>query len=220
VVRVVVVITLVCGCGRLGFDGDDGPNGPGFCAQAAFTNPGTSSLTDDFTVEPFTDRWFPVATCVTQIGGELVAAPPDGSSYCHAWTLGDHHLTCDSVTVRVGETLAPVLRAQTFLYINSTPDGAQLSVILEAGGFQLLEMGVPTPYDPVADLWWRLAEYDGELYFKTSADGINFVERARVPTPIPLDHVEIAIGAGTYTGAVPDPGAARFRCYNLPPPCT
>jgi hypothetical protein len=221
VVRAVAVIVLLAGCGRLGFetDGEYTPNGPGFCAQATFPNPGTSDFADDFTIDPFTDRWFPVATCITQIDGEVVASPPAFGDYCHAWTLGDHHLTCDSVTVRVAEVTAMVPRAQTLLYISSITADAQLHVLLEGGSFLLVDDDVTAPYDPALDLWWRLREHDGVVFLEVSADGVAWSERARRPTPVSLDHVQIAIGAGTWGDTVDNPGSARFRCYNVPPPC-
>ena len=225
-VRAVVVSMVLAGCGRLGFDGEEAyvPNGPGFCAQVTqdtFTNPGTSTFIDDFSVEPFTDRWFPVASCIAQTGGEIVASPPPSGDYCHAWTLGDYHLTCDSVTVRVAEVTTPVPRVQTLLYVYAITADTQLHALLEGGTFFVIHDELTATYDPTIDLWWRLREHDGLVLFEMSPDGLAWTERARTPTPVSLDHVQIAIGAGTYGDAtVPDPGTARFRCFNVPPPCS
>lgn len=226
---------MVSACGRVAFDRADADAGAidahpdavpqGFCATAMFANAPASSLQDDFTT-PYTSRWAPTnpgSPCIAQVGTELVATPPSSAGeFCYAYTLGDYHLTCDAIFMRVPEVTSPVLRVQTFLYIYAPADDMTLSVILEAGGLQMSTInGQPlatAPFDPVQDVWWRVAEHDGETTFDTSQDGIAWRELMRTPTPISFDRAEISIGAGTY-GNVTSPGQARFRCYNVPPPC-
>ena len=173
---------------------------------------------DDFTT-PFTDRWRPNPTlCIDQVGTELVATPSNTTGqYCFATTLGDLHLTCDSVFVRVPEVTSPVLKVQTLIYVSSLTQAVSYNLLLEGGG---LQMGMATsPFDPVRDVWWRLGEHDGEVTFDASQDGLTWRELMRAPTPFSLDHVSISIGAGTYDTPPASPGQARFRCYNVPPPC-
>ena len=228
--RRVALIVLLSACGRRSFDEVDAARPDsvpqGFCATAQFANPAASSLQDDFTT-PYTARWRPnPQPCFNQVGTELVATPSNTmGEYCFATTLGDVHLTCDSVYVRVPEVTSPVLRVQTFIYVTSLIDGIAFQLLLESGGFGMGTPGVPSsaataPYDPMNDVWWRLTEHDGELSFETSADFANWRELMRSPTVISLDHVGISVGAGTYSATIPpSPGQARFRCYNTPPPC-
>ena len=70
----------------------------------------------------------------------------------------------------------------------------------------------------MTDVWWRLRERDGAVFFDTSSDGLGWVNRGSAADPIPLDDVTVAIGAGTWLD-VATPGRARFHCYNVPPPC-
>jgi hypothetical protein len=214
-----IALVVLAGCGRVDFDDVtardardvDVPDAvpPGFCQTATFGNPAASSLQDDFTT-PYTDRWRPNPSgCISQNGTELVAAPTNpAGEYCFATTLGDVHLTCDSIFMRVPEVTNPILRVQTLIYVTSIPDGLTFNVLLEAGGLQMGGLGSSqrdtAPYDPVLDVWWRLGERDGEVTFDTSQDGVSWRELMR---------------AGTYDTVPPAPGQARFRCYNVPPPC-
>lgn len=187
----------------------------------AFTYPAVSSFKDDFTTG-FGASWNTYgSTCISESNGDLLAQPtPDASNdFCHVWTAAFYHLTCDSLTFKVAEATDDVLGAQTFVYID-TPSG-MLMLIKESAGFQLgapddsgvapLSLG---PYNAAQDVWWRLRETDGRLYFETSADGVTWNMRGSEPDPVSLDKVRIAIGAGVYK-PVAMPGQARFRCYNL-----
>jgi hypothetical protein len=225
-----VALLLLVACGRVDFDDvkrdakaiDAVP--PGFCQTATFSNPAASALQDDFTTL-YTDRWRPNPTgCMSQNGTELVATPTNpAGEYCFATTLGDVHLTCDSIFVRVPETTNPILRVQTFIYVTTIPEGQTFNVLLESGGFQMgASGGAPrdnAPFDPALDLWWRFSERDGEVTFSASQDGVAWRELMHAPTTISLDHVGISLGAGTYVTVPQMPGQARFRCYNEPPPC-
>lgn len=216
----IIIALMVPACGRIGFDTPDiRVTSPGACESAMFSVPPATTFADDFSTGVLADRWFTTASCIEQVGGELVATPPSSGDYCFAWTRGDHHLTCDSITVHVPEVTSPVLRVQTLIYVDSKTTGDRVNLLLEAGGFQLDSAFDSEPHDPVADAWWRLREHDGDLYFETAPDGLTWRSRLSEPTPFSLDDVEIALGAGTYQ-AVTTPGRARFHCYNVPPPCT
>jgi hypothetical protein len=230
-VRIVAVIALAIGCGRIDFDpaGDanaapslpvaDASADNSFCAHAAFGNPGTSSYVDDFATAPLTERWNPNNACIVESSGGLIATPPEYGDTCHAWTLGDRHLTCDSVTMHAALVTQPIQGAETFMYVRALSGGVQLSLTLEAGSFQLESVAVATPYNTATDQWWRLREDDGAVFFETAPDGLAWTPRAQIPTPFSVDHVEIALGARTFGGTIDGAGNAEFRCYNVPPPC-
>src|SRR5262245_28948935 len=97
-----VILACVAGlsCGRIGFGSPEAVGGDGravSCAEAVFSVPGASSLMDDFTTGAFTDQWSPIAPCIQEVGGEIVASPSPSGSYCHAWTRARYHLACDRV---------------------------------------------------------------------------------------------------------------------------
>jgi hypothetical protein len=218
------MMLALCGCGRVDFMALDGGTSSDAetCATRTFLLPPMSSLTDDFSVSPLDSQWFVPsdAQCIAPSGGSLVATPPSlAAEYCLAYS-GSFHLACDSLTVEVTQTTAPLLGVQTVLYV-VTPDINTRMVILIEGGY--LSWGLTTPdlglYDSVAERWWRLSELDGTVMFETSPDGVTFTARAAAPDPIELDNVSITIGAGTYNTDIASPGVAQFRCLNLPAPC-
>jgi hypothetical protein len=189
-----------------------------------FTQPAASSLRDSFDGSVLPTGWFIPgdSTCAQQQNGDLVARAD--TSYCLAFTTSSYHLTCSSVTVKVPETTAPVAYVQTVMYLDtSLPDGGtqETALILQGGNFvfrlpSALNLGI-TNYEPDRDVWWRLRESGGTLYFDTSMDGKNFTNRGSTNQAPSLDDVTIGLGAGEYM-PVPDAGEAKFRCYNLLPP--
>jgi hypothetical protein len=212
------VALLACvACGRVRFDAIDAVP-PGFCTTATFQFQPASSFVDDFSSGVLTDRWTPVDPCITETGGELVATPPSSPQFCHAYTIGDYHLTCDAVTVHVPETTTPVLRVQTVMYVYNVAINQAADVILEGGGIQFVDQNHAFAYDTVADAWWRVGETDGEMYMDTSPDGASWTRQSTIATPFSLDDIQIALGAGTYE-PVATPGRARFHCYNVGAPC-
>jgi hypothetical protein len=113
---------------------------------------------------------------------------------------------------------------ETVVYFQSaTSDGSFVvtGLILEDGAFLFLRPDKTYVdagrYDP-SDLWWRLRESGGVLYFDTSMDGKTFQNRGSIPDPAPLDSVTVGLGAGENVDAG-DAGEAEFRCYNLPGSC-
>jgi hypothetical protein len=189
-----------------------------------FMRAAASSFSDDFHSGLLAPNWFSAQSCVTELPGEMRATPtPTGANtYCIVQPTASFHLTCDSVTVKVPQVTAQGQGPQTFIYVITTDNSHGLDLILEGGGFAYLidkNQNIPLsdggPYDPAGDLWWRLRESGGTLFFETSPDDQQWKVRAQNPDPFPLDDVTIAIGAGTYD-PVPMPGEAHFHCYNVP----
>ena len=149
-----------------------------------------------------------------------MAPPSDPPGYCFVAASVDLHLSCSSLSVRVPEVTALVLRAQTFIYVSS--GNSRMNLILEGTGLQFGEPGTgamaTSDFDHTRDAWWRIREFEGVTFVDTAPDGIAWVERMQIPTPFSLDHATFALGAGTYE-IVNTPGRARFRCFNQPPPC-
>jgi len=195
---------------------DDGSPGCG----VTFKDPAMSSLQDDFT-KGLGSTWTPIGdNCTSMQDGELLAEPTANSTnvYCQLWTTSFYHLTCDSFVVKVVESTADILGAQTFVYVK-TPTGS-IEILKEQGNFFISLPGDAGGssmgrYDPARDVWWRFRESGGEFSFATSQDGTEWNTRLEVPTPMNLDRVQIALGAGVYK-PLPAPGRARYRCFNLP----
>jgi hypothetical protein len=193
-----------------------------------FLVPGTSSLSDDFSSGSLSPNWFtPTASSVQETGGELVTTPVpnDPGSYCFAGTNQSYHLTCDSITVRIPQVGTQEHGVQTFIYVDGVNNPDRLNIILEDTGFVMYAsqpdggmlgmIQVSAPYEPTPDLWWRVRETGGNVYFETSPDGTTWTVQGQGPDPIPLDDVTVLLGAGTYE-AIANPGAAKFQCYNVP----
>ncbi len=220
----IVVPVILAACGRLDFDPiTNDTTIEVTCANRVFSNPPASSIQDDFASGMLGDRWAAVGGgCIAQTAGDLVAAPTDTGAYCFAATLVTTHLSCDSIVMRVPEVTAPVLGAQTFIYVSPASGAENMHMILEGDGYQLgtdangIIVGSSDVRDPVNDLWWRLSASDGEVVFDTSPDGAAWRERLRGPEPFSFDDVYISLGAGTWM-PTPSPGQARFGCYNVPP---
>lgn len=193
----------------------DAPAGDAGCG--VFALPGTSSLTDDFS-QGLGPKWQQIGeSCVSETGGNLLAEPLAGAalSYCRVLTVGQYHLACDELVVKVPEVTSSTLGAQTFIYVSEGSDHV-VELILEGGGFAigLVDGGTIAvtgpPFDPASDLWWKLRGAGGELFFETSADGATWNPRGHGPVPSPLTRVQISLGAGIYK-PVASPGRARFR---------
>jgi hypothetical protein len=214
----IVVCIVLAACGRIGFDSDQ-------AKPCDLTAPGVSSLVDDFADGSFEPNWFNGGTCMIESGGALVAAPPANTDgvYCLAYTHALYRIGCDSFFVHVAEATTPIHGSQTVVYLVN--DDHQIYLLLDSGGFQLsadqdidTTVYLPEPYDPVADAWWRFRGEPGTLYFDTSPDGATWAPRGEIAVSFALEALQVTLGAGTYI-PLPDPGTARFRCFNEPPPC-
>jgi hypothetical protein len=201
-----------------------------------FSVPAASSLSDDFGDATPGPNWSKYAgACANETDGELVVTlPANDHAYCGFGTKSTYHLTCDSLSFKVPAALANrVGGVQTFVYLTTADASDQEALILlekEAGrvverrfiftrGFQSdPDFEIDEPYDPSNDLWWRISEAGGELFFSTSPDGASWNERGHGAVPMSFDDIFVRIGAGNDE-SISDPGEARFDCYNIAPPC-
>jgi len=72
------------------------------------------------------------------------------------------------------------------------------------------------PFDPATDVWLRIREDAGTVYFDTSGDGLSWTERLSGSTPPFVTSVTLQLQAVAYQ-SVAQPGVARFDNVNLPP---
>lgn len=212
---------MVTGCGRLGF----APGAPAAdaasegCALAEFLRPPASALVDDFGTRVLADQWDVSGACASAAMRTLVTTLAGGDATCAATTRPRLHLTCDHVAFKLEEPAAAKAGVVTLVSVGSA--AGPLEVRLENAR---LRLGVPGAYadlgasEPMTDRWWRLSEREGKVTLETSGDGAAWRRRGAIPTPFPLDDVQVTLGARNEVGDA-TPGRARFRCFNLPPPC-
>jgi hypothetical protein len=194
--------------------------GAGVCATD-FLHPAASSLVDDFADGSPAPKWARAGCAMQEIDGQLVAAPPaDALDFCFQYTVDAYHLTCSEIAFRLDEATSSTQGVQTFVYIDTLDGTQRLHLLKDITGFNfaapdIAAIPVSGSYDPIAHRWWKL-RHDGQLlFFETSPDGETWSVRASAESPISLDSVIIQLGAGTYL-SIPDPGVARFACYNVP----
>jgi len=235
IVAVALVAIASSGCfdvSKLIFDLDGGST----CGK--FAQPPASSLVTRFDSDGgMSAGWAAIGGCSTEQGGYLVPAPVAGmASFCKYATEQYYHLVCDELTVKVPQKTTPILGVQTFIYLitegaadAAVPNGTNVSLLFEAGGFTLASTlscnAATATYDATNDLWWRLrglpaSDAGSELLeFDTSPDGQTWTSKTALPLPAStLDNVKIELGAGEEEpSGVPNPGQARFACYNVAP---
>ncbi len=167
-------------------------------------------------------------SCVSNQAGEAVFEPGPPVDYCWLDFPGPRRLACGSFSVRVNEATISTLGAQTLFYMDDLDSGQRLHLLKEGAGFQLsLADGsgsVPfiddnASYNEFIDVYWRIRGDDqGNIAFDTSEDGVMWITRAFGPSPIALESVQIAIGAGSHLGlGMNDAGRARMDCLNIAP---
>lgn len=167
-------------------------------------------------------------TCVSNQAGEAVFEPGPPVDYCWLAYPGPRRLACGAFSVRVNEVTTSTFGAQTYFYMDDLDTGMRMHLLLESSGFQLTladgSMGVPfvggnNSYNPFTDVYWRIRGDDQDnIAFDTSEDGTSWTNRAFGPSPIGLESVQIAIGAGSHKGlGAADAGRARVDCLNTAP---
>jgi len=198
--------------------GDQGGGGspPGPC-DGPFDYPPVSAIVADF--NDGLDPNLGLLNCATIENGEVTVTDTTGE-YCWFYTQGSRRLTCDRFTVRILAEGSEQTGIQRFVFIREVAGDGELNLLQENGGFSLDPIALdPSGFSLPQDTWWRIgADENDFVTFETSADGVTWQVRGSGPSPMPLDNVQIDIGAGNW-GGVSDPGTARFDCFNVAPPC-
>lgn len=228
-----VLVTVLAGCGRIGFGpdgvgaGDAGGDGrgDGDAAADAFASPGcgaTAILTDDFddgVIGPAWTAMTPHAWTVSEAEGVLRVAPPfspalpDSAGYTQTATVG-FAKTCAIAELVAVPTGSPLVYA--FLRLGTAQKNVEL--VVEDG--QLLgrfnNMGTTGTtgggaYDPVADRFLRIRNTGSSYVFETGPSLASFTSHGLVgggvvePSPSTLQ-----LGAGTEAGTTLVSGSAEF----------
>lgn len=205
-----------------GSGGSGGEGGVLDCGN--FVNPPVSSVLESF--DAGLGTLAPHGGCTFAEAGSVLFGLPDLPvlDYCWIALPGVYHLTCDSLTFRLLEATSPVLGAQTYVYFSDLTTGAETNFILEGGGYALArEDGTGSldimngTYNPNADRYLRFRADQDTMYFETSTDGSSWTLRGSGPFLMPLDNLQVRIGAGSHSALMTDPGQARIDCLNVTP---
>lgn len=189
---------------------------------------GASALRDDFNSGAVGDVWgasYAMGGCtLAESAGNLnIALATTGKQDCALVSASGYDLSADSVFAVM--TTAPNTGAQTFSYLRaSTPGGDNVEVTQIANTLTCAQNVGNTftslaavPYDPINHKFFRLAGSGGNLLWQTSPDGTTWTTQLAKAPPIPIDAVNLAIGAGTGM-AVGAPGTATFSTFDQLPP--
>jgi hypothetical protein len=152
-------------------------------------------------------------------GGVTVSLVSTGTQDCALVSASGFDLRGDAVFTEV--TVVPSSTGQTFSYLRvAAPNDDSIS--LETGGNNLYcaqDIGgtystlCTLVYDSNAHKFWRISESAGMTSWQTSPDGANWATLLTHASPISLDGVDLAVGAGT-NNAVASPGAATFATFD------
>ena len=187
---------------------DADPNAPDAGPPAARC--GTLSVLrdefDDATPWPQFYSWQDTGVSISETGGHVVVDVPAGTApgWAGYTTMHRYDLTGGAWEVKVSESgghfTTIEVRAHT---------GARAQLLNEDGTLLAAVYNVPDDgvrasraYDPVDDLYWRIREDGGVLYWETSPDRAAWSELHSEPVPIPTEHVMgLVSGGGQLRGA-------------------
>jgi len=215
------------GAGGSGTGGMDGTGGAGAGSDPNCPN-GHIVFADAFDDGVIGPEWQPYAdgvSTITEEGGAVVATMPSTmtGAFSGMHTIAFLELSDCAVFTRVSQLADPTTHAYTQLVARAPDNVGYIEVIAVNGHlmFKKFPGGVEfvlesIPYDAALHAYWRLRESAGVTYWETSPDAQTWETHASDLDPIPLDAVQIVIGAGTYVDEQVVPGSSKFEGLNVP----
>jgi hypothetical protein len=91
-------------------------------------------------------------------------------------------------------------------------DGNLLAVQVVAGTQTTVAV---LPYVPSQYAWLRIREEDGNVYWETSKDGVNWVVQATRPNSFPLGSLNVLLLVKEWGEGIAVPGTARYSNLNI-----
>jgi hypothetical protein len=187
----------------------------------------TSTLKDDFDDGVMSQSWSLSSfdnECQHAEDGELVLSlPQDGMGGCYYVSANAFDLTDNTLTVKVPVT--PSSAPGAYVFLGAFIDGnieRKLEFDLNNGTMvfrQKLDQTVKVinevPFVPSEQLFWRLRESAGQVFWETSADGQTWKTQAEAPSPFPVTALNVLLGFENE-GALPSGAVVRFDKLNLP----
>ena len=219
---VLLAAWLALGCG-----GEFAPTGDGV-SESKCNGPGALSDTfeDGELSDAFESRIYAKGLTIEESGGMLVFTPPDsgGSGSRESRYAVDVRgsyavvevpeitggLAGKSVSLAVtkGNTLAITMTANEDTQHPGT-DLLRFDVTTDAGNTKS-----STPYDPLAQRWWRIGENSGVLSFGASPDGIQWTTHYEVPAPSFIEAGTLVLSTSNSAKVLP---VGQIRFDNLNP---
>jgi len=160
----------------------------------------------------------------TEAGGTLTLAPNSstGASAIIVSSNSVYDLTGSEASVKVDQVVnAGNVNNQFSLQLNWDntvswwyENGLLFAVYYVAG---VRTTVASLEYSLVTHAWWRLREFNGIVYWETSADGTSWLIQGAAVTSrlFPLLAVNIVLDAATFGSGSPDPGRARYSNLNV-----
>jgi hypothetical protein len=173
---------------------------------------GADTLVDDFSGTAFGPKmfsWNDTGTTVTRSGGDVVISTNGatnlyaGVEATHLYDLREHAIYVDAKTIAQASPFISFFQLllpdgnQTLFEISV--DGSTLNTLERINGTNTSYMG--TPYDPVAQRYWRMRAASNVVYFETSPDAMTWTQRYMTAAQFDLSALIVSAGAGEY-GAV------------------
>lgn len=158
---------------------------------------------------------------ISEAGGVAVATcPVAGGTGGGVWaTDNTYDLTNKEVKVKVPQVANTATNAKTALSLEIDSINA-LQIVQRngtlyfyrlVGGSEIATASVA--YNASTHLWWKIREYQGFIYWETSADNITWTTRATLQPPIVITGLRLILYAVTYQ-AETSPGSANFDDFS------
>lgn len=198
---------------------DADPNAPDAGPPAARC--GTlSMLRDDFAdgvaPGPFFYQWADTGTSIGETAGHLVIDLPAGTAT--GWAGYSSRYRYDLTDGAWEAKLGQVGGRFSMIEVRA-PDDARAQLIVEAGQMLAAVYGTPgagihasRPYAAAEDVYWRIRESGGTLYWETSPDRSSWDELHAEPLPIAPEHVMGFLSGGEQLATA---SQIRFDDVNL-----
>lgn len=160
----------------------------------------------------------------SETGGEVVITPgTNNPGYANYGSTNGYDLTDAYIVVKVTQM---VNNGGTQAFIRCDKDGAGtdiLEMLFEDGSlyFRHWIAGSPTnlasvTFNITTHKWWRIRNFQGQILWETSPDGVTWTVQYREDNPFVITNVYLQIAAGTYNNQA-SPGAVHYDNFNIPP---
>jgi hypothetical protein len=203
-----------------------------YAGRYTTSTPSTVALFDNYRAEPNppspvvlgddfndnstnTSKWtadIPAGMTVVEQNQRLEVTPPASAvGYGGYYSAANYDLTESRATVELVQSTVQNYGIETYYYLNDNSNGNYFMFATGGGNFlqQSMVNGVMTrtniPFDPAQHRFLRFQHYweDDTVAWETSADGVTWVTRRRIPRPFAINSMQVRMLAGKYTATTP-----------------
>lgn len=158
---------------------------------------------------------------VNQSGGALVIIPkPSTSEYAKIASVATYDLTGSYALVKQEQLVAGSSTEQQLIL--QIDEDNKITLFYSNGGLICRSRAAASNSDTTPafvaarDIWWRLRESAGTIYWDTSPDAVTWTNLRSLANPFAVTALTCELQAGNYDTAVATPGQAVFSHFNLP----